>query len=80
MTQQDIELIINENTQLHTKVSVLEEELENVQRQLAWLKKQVFGRKTEQSSVIMEDGIQLSFLNENEYNLNKENAEPVIIA
>ena len=30
MTQQDIELIINENTQLHTKVSVLEEELENV--------------------------------------------------
>lgn len=80
MTQQDIELIINENTQLHTKVFVLEEELENVQRQLAWLKKQVFGRKTEQSSVIMEDGIQLSFLNENEYNLNKENAEPVIIA
>lgn len=64
MTQQNIETIIQENTELHTKVSVLEEELENVQRQLAWLKKQIFGRKTEQASVIMEDGIQLSFFNE----------------
>lgn len=34
MTQQKIELIITENAQLHTKVSVLEEALENVQRQL----------------------------------------------
>ncbi len=64
MTQQNIETIIQENTELHTKVSVLEEELENVQRQLAWLKKQIFGRKTEQASVIMEDGIQFSFFNE----------------
>ena len=45
MTQQNIENIIQENVQLHTKVSVLEEQLENVQRQLAWLKKQIFGRK-----------------------------------
>lgn len=64
MTQQNIENIIQENVQLHTKVSVLEEQLENVQRQLAWLKKQIFGRKTEQASVIMADGIQLSLLNE----------------
>lgn len=64
MTQQKIETIIQENTELHTKVSVLEEELENVQRQLAWLKKQIFGRKTEQTSVIMEDGIQLSFFDD----------------
>jgi len=56
--------IIQENARLHTKVSVLEEQLENVQRQLAWLKKQIFGRKTEQASVIMADGIQLSLLNE----------------
>ena len=41
MTQQNIENIIQENVQLHTKVSVLEEQLENVQRQLAWLKKQI---------------------------------------
>ena len=53
MTQQNIETIIQENTELHTKVSVLEEELENVQRQLAWLKKQIFGRKTEQASVFI---------------------------
>ena len=64
MTQQNIENIIQENARLHTKVSVLEEQLENVQRQLAWLKKQIFGRKTEQASVIMADGIQLSLLNE----------------
>lgn len=64
MTQQNIENIIQENARLHTKVSVLEENLENVQRQLAWLKKQIFGRKTEQASVIMADGIQLSLLNE----------------
>ena len=31
MTQQNIENIIQENVQLHTKVSVLEEQLENVQ-------------------------------------------------
>ena len=30
MTQQNIENIIQENVQLHTKVSVLEEQLENV--------------------------------------------------
>ena len=64
MTQQNIENIIQENVQLHMKVSVLEEKLENVQRQLAWLKKQIFGRKTEQTSVIMAGGIQLSLLNE----------------
>ena len=80
MTEQKIELIINENVQLHAKVSVLEEELENVQRQLAWLKKQVFGRKTEQTSVIMADGIQLSFLNEDECGAENENTVSVTVA
>lgn len=80
MRQQNIELIINENTELHTKVSVLEEELENVQRQLTWLKKQIFGRKTEQTSVVMEDGVQLSFLDENNSETGNENTEAVTIA
>ena len=32
MTQQNIENIIQENVQLHTKVSVLEEKLENARK------------------------------------------------
>ena len=53
-----------ENAALRTEVSVLKEELEQAEHQLEWLKKQVFGRKTEQSSVIM-DGTQLSLFSEN---------------
>ena len=47
--------LAQENAALRSRVSVLEEELTLVQEQLAWLKKQVFGRKTEQSSVIMDN-------------------------
>ena len=42
-----------ENAALRSRVAVLEEELAFVQEQLTWLKKQVFGRKTEQASVII---------------------------
>ena len=73
MSEQDIEKLVadhaalqsentalqSENTALHSKVSVLEEELALAQEQLTWLKKQIFGRKTEQSTVIMENGTQL---------------------
>lgn len=55
-----------ENTKLLSKVSVLEEELALVQQQLEWLKKQVFGRKTEQTSVIMENAVQLSVFSNDE--------------
>jgi len=55
-----------ENTKLLSKVSVLEEELALVQQQLEWLKKQVFGRKTEQTSVIMENAVQLSMFSNDE--------------
>ena len=44
--------LVQENAALRSRVSVLEEELALVQEQLSWLKKQIFGRKTEQSSVI----------------------------
>lgn len=43
------------NIRLLSKVSVLEEELALVQQQLSQLKKQVFGRKAKQTSVIMEN-------------------------
>ena len=48
--------LAQENAALRSRVAVLEEELALIQEQFAWLKKQVFGRKTEQSSVIMDNG------------------------
>ena len=45
---------------LRNENAVLKEELALVQQQYEWLKKQVFGRKSEQTSVIMEDGTQLA--------------------
>ena len=49
-----------ENAALRNEVNILKEQLALWQEQFDWLKKQVFGRKTEQTSVIMDDSIQLS--------------------
>lgn len=46
-------------TALQNENAVLKEELALMQQQMAWLKKQVFGRKTEQSAIIMDGGTQL---------------------
>lgn len=48
-----------ENAVLRNEVNTLKEQLALLQEQLDWLKKQVFGRKTEQTSVIMDDCTQL---------------------
>ena len=40
-------------TALQTENELLKEQLALIQEQFEWLKKQVFGRKTEQTSVIM---------------------------
>ena len=53
--------LAQENAALRNKVAVLEEQLSLMQEQFEWLKKQVFGRKTEQTSVIMGNDTQLSF-------------------
>lgn len=58
--------LAQENAALRNKVTVFEEQIFLMQEQLAWLKKQVFGRKTEQTSVIMENDTQLSFFPVNE--------------
>ena len=52
--------LAQENAALRKKVTTLEEQLALLQEQFDWLKKQVFGRKTEQTSVIMDGGTQLS--------------------
>ncbi len=53
-----------ENTALKNEVLILKEQLALLREQFEWLKKQVFGRKTEQTSVIMENGTQLSLFSE----------------
>lgn len=67
MTAQNAEHIFQENIALRSELSLLKEEYSNLQQQLEWLKKQVFGRKTEQAAVVLENGTQLSlFENETE--------------
>ena len=67
MSEQDIEKLAedyqkakNEISELHTEISVLKEEMAVMQNRLDWFKRQMFGRKTEQTSVILEGGEQLS--------------------
>lgn len=56
--------MVQENSALRNEISILKEQLTLLQEQLDWLKKQVFGRKTEQISVIMDGGTQLSLFPE----------------
>ena len=51
--------LVLENAALRNENAVLKEQLALVQQQYEWLKKQVFGRKSEQTSVVMEGGTQL---------------------
>lgn len=64
MQEQDIQKLLAEHTALQTENELLKEQLALMQEQFEWLKKQVFGRKTEQTSVIMEDAAQLSLFPE----------------
>lgn len=52
--------LAQENAALRNEVNILKEQLALLQEQFDWLRKQVFGRKTEQTSVIMDGGTQLS--------------------
>ena len=64
MSEQEIQNIVQANTALRNEVTVLKEQLALLQEQYDWLKKQVFGRKSEQTSVIMDGGTQLSLFPE----------------
>lgn len=80
MSNTNYENIIHENEAIRSKVNVLEEELFMVNQQLDWLRKQVFGRKTEQTSAIMENefGVQLSML-ENDEKIKKKAEKTIIV-
>ena len=74
MSEQEIQNIVQANTALRNEVTVLKEQLALLQEQYDWLKKQVFGRKSEQTSVIMDGGTQLSLFSE-----EKEQAVPSVV-
>ena len=62
------QLLAQENAALRNENKCLKEQLADLQGQFDWLRKQVFGRTTEQTSVIMDGGTQLSlFPDENEH-------------
>ena len=61
------QLLTQENAALRNENKCLKEQLADLQGQFDWLRKQVFGRTTEQTSVIMDGDTQLSlFPDENE--------------
>lgn len=62
MSERDIQKLVADHTALQNENAILKEQLALVQEQFEWLKKQVFGRKTEQTSVIFDtdEGTQLT--------------------
>ena len=62
----EISELTTENAAFRTEISVLKEEMAVMQNQLDWFKRQMFGRKTEQTSVILEGGEQLSMFPKDE--------------
>lgn len=60
ISSKDNQSLAQENAALQNEVNILKEQLALLQEQFDWLKKQVFGRKTEQTSVIMDGSTQLS--------------------
>lgn len=60
ISSKDEQSLAQENAALRNEVNNLKEQLALLQEQFDWLKKQVFGRKTEQTSVIMVGGTQLT--------------------
>ena len=93
MSEQDIEKLIEnynktqiknaalqtENTTLQTENATLKEEIALMQSQLDWFKKQMFGRKSEQSSIILEDGEQLSFTPDEKVVSEKDHEETITV-
>ena len=62
MSERDIQKLVADHAALQNENAILKEQLALWQEQFEWLKKQVFGRKTEQTSVIFDtyEGTQLS--------------------
>ncbi len=55
MSEHDIAKLVADHKAVQLENQTLKEEVSELRQQLAWLKKQVFGRRTEQASVIMDE-------------------------
>ena len=68
MSEQIYENMARENNALRDEIAVLKEELALANEQIEWFKRQIFGRKTEQTSVVIgeEFGVQLSMFGNTE--------------
>ena len=87
MTEQEIQKLIadhtalrNDYTELSAQYATLKEEFALMQQQMDWLRKQLFGRKTEQTSVIMEGGTQLSMFSDEKENKSEKDEKAVTVA
>ena len=71
----------SEIVSLRNENAVLREELALANQQLEWFRKQIFGRKTEQTSVVMEKefGVQLSMFGNNEEKSAAKSAETITV-
>lgn len=79
MSEQDIEKLIENYNKAQTEITTLKEEMALMQSQLDWLKKQMFGRKSEQSSVIFEGGEQLTLMPDEKAVSEKASEETIIV-
>ena len=70
----------SEIVSLRNENAVLKEELALANQQLEWFRKQIFGRKTEQTSIVMEKefGVQLSMFEKEEKSAAKS-AETITV-
>ena len=67
MSEQIYENMARENNALRDEIAVLKEELALANEQIKWFKRQIFGRKTEQTVIISEEfGVQLSMFGNTE--------------
>lgn len=62
------------------ELSELKDENAELKQRLAWFEKQVYGRKTEKTEVVLEDGEQLRIFDEAETEADKKPAETVTVA
>ena len=79
MPDQEREKYLKEISSLHAENATLKEEMALMQSQLDWFKKQMFGRKSEQSTVIFEGGEQISLMPDEKASSDKTTEETITV-
>ena len=79
MPDQEREKYLKEISSLHAENATLKEEMALMQSQLDWFKRQMFGRKSEQSSAILDGGEQLAFMPDEKAVSEKTSEETITV-